>query len=74
MKNVAMNEEMAINFAVELLDERYDTYQDHVYGKTTCGCGETNAVIVYGNEYTVKVGFCEHCGTDDPNEVDYEIS
>ena len=74
MKNVAINEEMAIDIAVSKLNERYDSYVDHVYTKVNSDYGKINAVIVYGEKYSVKVSYCEHCGSDDANDVDCEIT
>lgn len=74
IKNIAINEEMAIDIAVSKLNERYDSYVDHVYTKVNSDYGKINAVIVYGNRYSVKVGFCEHCGSDDTNVINCEIT
>lgn len=74
IKNIAINEEMAIDIAVSELNKRYDSYVDHVYTKVNSDYGKINAVIVYGNRYSVKVGFCGHCGSDDATDVDCEIT
>lgn len=74
IKNIAINEEMAIDIAVSKLNERYDSYVDHVYTKVNCDYGKINAVIVYGDKYSVKVRYCEHCESDDATDVDCEIT
>ena len=79
MKEVAKTKEIAIEKAKTELDKIGNFTHENIsdWKTSICGCGETDSIKVIRQInhqfYSCIVGYCETCGSDWMDEIDFSI-